>query len=56
MLIVNRNRKYQSVIGFGGAVTDSTGIKYESLSKGTRDNLIGYLIIYFFKDVYVDIS
>jgi glucosylceramidase len=40
---VNENRKNQTILGFGGAFTDSATILMQSLSAGARHNLIhGY--------------
>ncbi|GLV40113.1 Glucocerebrosidase 1b [Carabus blaptoides fortunei] len=39
-LIINRNKKYQKIHGFGGAFTDSTGINLLTLSNQTRQTLI----------------
>ncbi len=37
---INPSERYQSMIGFGGAFTDSAGINLASLSAGARDNLL----------------
>ncbi|CAL7945471.1 unnamed protein product [Xylocopa violacea] len=39
-LTVDSNKKYQTIIGFGGAFTDSAGINLGKLSPATRDQLI----------------
>ncbi|CAG7817616.1 unnamed protein product [Allacma fusca] len=37
---VNRNVKYQTVMGFGGAFTDAAGLNIRTLSPNTQENLI----------------
>ncbi|XP_067952151.1 putative glucosylceramidase 4 [Watersipora subatra] len=37
---VNRANSYQSIIGFGGAMTDSAGVNIMSLSENASDNLL----------------
>ena len=36
---VNRDQKYQTLMGFGGAFTDSTGYNVAKLSKAAQDNV-----------------
>ncbi|XP_067003780.2 lysosomal acid glucosylceramidase [Anabrus simplex] len=38
--VVNPSKTYQTIIGFGGAFTDSSGIDIESLSTQTQENLL----------------
>ena len=37
---INRSKKFQKIIGFGGAFTDSTGINIAKLSKSLQSRLI----------------
>ena len=37
---IDRNKKYQKIIGFGGAFTDSTGINIASLPKQLQTNIL----------------
>nr|XP_031838819.1 lysosomal acid glucosylceramidase-like [Nomia melanderi] len=39
-LILNSKKKYQTILGFGGAFTDSVGINLRKLSPATQDQLI----------------
>jgi len=39
-MAVDTVTKYQTVEGFGGAITDSTAINIHKLSPGTRDVLM----------------
>lgn len=39
-MIVNLNRTYQNIIGFGGAFTDSTGHNINLLPEGARNKLM----------------
>ncbi|KHJ93996.1 O-Glycosyl hydrolase family 30, partial [Oesophagostomum dentatum] len=39
-VIVNAGQEFQSIIGFGGAITDSAGINLESLSETTRSRIM----------------
>uniref|UniRef100_A0AC34RJJ5 Glucosylceramidase n=1 Tax=Panagrolaimus sp. JU765 TaxID=591449 RepID=A0AC34RJJ5_9BILA len=39
-LTFDDSNKYQTIIGFGGAFTDATGINFNKLSKGAQDNLV----------------
>ncbi len=39
-LVINRTESYQSIIGFGGAVTDATGFNLFSLSQATISNFL----------------
>lgn len=41
MFTIDRKVRCQSMIGFGGAFTDSAGINILSLSKPAQDNLLG---------------
>ncbi len=43
---VNTEIKYQQIIGFGGAFTDSAGINILSLSEPAQDLLLRYLILF----------
>ncbi|KAJ8974330.1 hypothetical protein NQ317_002513 [Molorchus minor] len=38
--VVIGETRYQTIIGFGGAFTDATGINIKSLSEGTQENLL----------------
>ena len=37
---IDRSKTYQSIIGFGGAFTDSTSMNILSLSEGAQDHLL----------------
>ncbi|XP_076620978.1 lysosomal acid glucosylceramidase-like [Colletes latitarsis] len=39
-LIIDETKKYQKVLGFGGAFTDSVGINIKKLSPATQDQLL----------------
>ena len=39
-IFINAKKKYQSVIGFGGAFTDSAGLNVKKLSQASQDNLL----------------
>lgn len=39
-LVLNTTKKYQTIVGFGGAFTDSVGIDIKKLSRATQDQLI----------------
>lgn len=39
-IIVDSKKKYQKIIGFGGAFTDATGINIAKLSRATQNQLI----------------
>lgn len=39
-LSVNPNVTYQTILGFGGAVTDAAGINIYNLSAAARQNLL----------------
>lgn len=39
-IIIDSKKKYQKIIGFGGAFTDATGINIAKLSRATQDQLI----------------
>ncbi|KZC06831.1 Glucosylceramidase, partial [Dufourea novaeangliae] len=39
-IVVNSTKKYQQILGFGGAFTDSTGINIKKLSPGAQENLM----------------
>ncbi|XP_033343094.2 lysosomal acid glucosylceramidase isoform X1 [Megalopta genalis] len=39
-LVLNRSKTYQTILGFGGAFTDSVGINIKKLSPATQDQLI----------------
>ncbi|XP_076293949.1 putative glucosylceramidase 3 [Lasioglossum baleicum] len=39
-LVLNSTKKYQTIVGFGGAFTDSVGINLKKLSPATQDQLI----------------
>lgn len=47
VLVVNTSDRYQSILGYGGAFTDSAGINIRKLSNATQDKL---LRSYFDKD------
>ena len=38
--VVNRSVEYQTMIGFGGAVTDAAGLNVFALSSETRNKLL----------------
>lgn len=40
VLNIDTSRKYQTILGFGGAFTDSAGINIKNLSDATQDQLI----------------
>lgn len=40
MIKISKNMTYQTIIGFGGAMTDAAGINIASLSQQTGDNII----------------
>lgn len=40
VLDIDTSRKYQTVLGFGGAFTDSAGINIRNLSEATQDQLM----------------
>ncbi|XP_069690290.1 lysosomal acid glucosylceramidase-like [Periplaneta americana] len=40
MFHVNTSQRYQHIIGFGGSMTDSSGINVASLSQGAQENLL----------------
>ena len=42
LLVINSNRKYQKIHGFGGTLTDSTALNIKSLSSATQRNLLKY--------------
>ncbi|XP_031838775.2 lysosomal acid glucosylceramidase-like [Nomia melanderi] len=39
-LVLDRKKKYQTILGFGGAFTDSTGMNINKLSRATQDQLM----------------
>jgi glucosylceramidase len=39
-LRINRKKTYQSIIGFGGAITDAAGSVIYSLSQGSIENIL----------------
>ncbi|XP_053976868.1 lysosomal acid glucosylceramidase-like [Hylaeus volcanicus] len=39
-LNINSTRKYQAILGFGGAITDSAGLNIKKLSPATQDQLL----------------
>lgn len=39
-IFIDRTRKFQEIMGFGGAFTDSTGINIAALDNGTQGNLL----------------
>jgi glucosylceramidase len=39
-IVVNANDKYQTMMGWGGAFTDSTGINIDSLDEQAQDKLL----------------
>lgn len=39
-IIINRNKIYQRIVGWGGAFTDSTGFNILSLSSGSQKHLL----------------
>lgn len=39
-ITVNRNKKHQTILGYGGAFSDSAGINIASLSAGAQKNLL----------------
>lgn len=39
-ITVDSKKKYQKIIGFGGAFTDATGINIVKLSRATQEQLI----------------
>lgn len=39
-LAIDRSKKHQTIFGYGGAFTDSTGLNIASLSKSTQSNLL----------------
>lgn len=41
-IIINRREKYQEILGFGGAVTDSACLNILKLTKKASDNLMRY--------------
>lgn len=41
-LTIDRTKKYQKIVGFGGAFTDSTGINLRKLSPRTQEQLLRY--------------
>lgn len=39
-VVIDKTKKFQEIVGFGGAFTDSTGINIGSLDNQTQDNLL----------------
>ncbi|KAL3287227.1 hypothetical protein HHI36_001704 [Cryptolaemus montrouzieri] len=44
VVVINKNKKYQSIFGWGGALTDSAGINIKSLPDVVADHLMRYVI------------
>lgn len=40
VLNIDTSKKYQSILGFGGAFTDSAGINIKNLSEAAQDQLM----------------
>lgn len=40
IIYINKNKTYQKINGFGGALTDTTGININSLPKAAGDHLM----------------
>lgn len=40
VLNIDTSKKYQTILGFGGAFTDSVGINIRNLSDATQDQLM----------------
>ncbi|XP_072384328.1 lysosomal acid glucosylceramidase-like isoform X1 [Diabrotica undecimpunctata] len=49
-IFVDRSRTYQTIIGFGGAITDAAGINIKSLSGEAQQNLMNFFRSYFGPD------
>lgn len=43
VLTLDSNKKYQSIFGFGGAMTDAAAINIRSLSNKTQQKLLEYV-------------
>lgn len=44
VLRLDRNQKYQQILGFGGAMTDAAALNIGTLSKETQRQLLKYVI------------
>jgi len=44
VLLVDRSRKYQTINGFGGAMTDAAALNLRTLSNNTQEQLLKYVI------------
>ena len=42
-VIINREHKFQTLVGFGGAFTDAAGINIASLSEDLQTTLLRYI-------------
>jgi O-glycosyl hydrolase len=44
VLLVDRDKKYQMINGFGGAITDAVALNLRTLSNKTQQQLLKYVI------------
>lgn len=44
VLILDRNQKYQQILGFGGAMTDAAALNIKTLSDEAQQQLLKYVI------------
>jgi len=44
LLIINKDQKYQAIHGFGGAMTDAVALNLRTLSNGTQQQVLKYVI------------